>query len=192
MEEKLDHPHHYCNELTGYSINCRRMDSNGQFTEKKNVFIYDFGSNLRVSRKIENLVRNQLEIWTNSKLAANMVTYGIRRYTRGAKLFSHVDALPIHLVSVILQVDQKVDQDWPLTLLDHNSEHQEVILKPGEMLFYEGSVAPHGRPYPLNGDYYDNMFVHFTLENSKLLNKLEQEVNEYIVHKAKLEIKYEL
>ena len=184
MEEKLDHPQHYCNEITGQSINCRKMDSNGQFIEKKNVFIYDFGSNFRVSQRIENYVRKQLEIWTNSSLATNMLTYGIRRYTRGAKLFSHVDTLPLHLISVIIQVDQKVDQDWPLTLLDHNNEYQEVILKPGEMLFYEGSVAPHGRPYPLHGDYYDNMFVHFTLENQKLLNKLEQEVDHYSVYKA--------
>ena len=37
----------------------------------------------------------------------------------GAVLLQHVDALPTHIVSAILQVDQKVDEDWPLVLVDH-------------------------------------------------------------------------
>merc|ERR1712150_419917 len=31
----------------------------------------------------------------------------------------HVDRLPTHIISAILQIDQKVDKDWPLTLIDH-------------------------------------------------------------------------
>ena len=26
---------------------------------------------------------------------------------------------PSHIISVILQIDQKVDEDWPLTIIDH-------------------------------------------------------------------------
>ena len=29
------------------------------------------------------------------------------------------------------------------------------------MLLYESAKAPHGRQYPLNGDYFDNLFVHY-------------------------------
>ena len=41
---------------------------------------------------------------------------------------------------------------------------QKITLKPGEMLLYESAAAPHGRPYPLKGEYFDNLFVHFTLD----------------------------
>ena len=36
-----------------------------------------------------------------------------------------------------------------------------IYLKPGEMLLYESAKVPHGRQFPLEGDYYDNLFVHF-------------------------------
>ena len=29
------------------------------------------------------------------------------------------------------------------------------------MILYESSKAPHGRQYPLNGAYFDNLFVHY-------------------------------
>ena len=60
-----------------------------------------------------------------------------------------------------LQVDQKVHEKWPLTLISHNGEKKKIYLRAGEMLFYESSKVPHGRQYPLNGEYFDNMFVHF-------------------------------
>ena len=37
----------------------------------------------------------------------------------GSSLLQHVDKLPSHIISAILQIDQKVDEDWPLTLVDH-------------------------------------------------------------------------
>ena len=45
-----------------------------------------------------------------------------------------------------------------------------VTLKPGEMVMYEGAVVPHGRPYPLNGDFYENLFVHYRPENGDVYN----------------------
>ena len=60
-----------------------------------------------------------------------------------------------------LQIDQKVNEEWPLTLIDNKKNRDKVFLKPGEMLLYEGAKMPHGRQFPLNGDYFDNLFVHF-------------------------------
>ena len=60
-----------------------------------------------------------------------------------------------------LQIDQKVDEEWPLTVIDHKMERAKVFLKPGEMLLYESAKMPHGRQFPFNGDYFDNLFVHF-------------------------------
>ena len=54
-----------------------------------------------------------------------------------------------------------MDEDWPLTLITHQGEKVKIYLKPGDMLIYEGAKVPHGRQFPLNGDYYENLFVHF-------------------------------
>ena len=43
--------------------------------------------------------------------------YGIRRYNTGSWLATHLDRIDTHVISVILQIDQDVDQDWPLFLI---------------------------------------------------------------------------
>ena len=72
-----------------------------------------------VRRTLEYQLQKILEDWAKVKLKKDFVLYGIRRYTRGAVLLQHVDKIPSHIISVILQIDQKVDEDWPLTLVDH-------------------------------------------------------------------------
>ena len=72
-----------------------------------------------VRRTLEYQLQKILEDWAKVKLNKIFVLYGIRRYTRGAVLLQHVDKIPSHIISVILQIDQKVDEDWPLTLVDH-------------------------------------------------------------------------
>ena len=66
--------------------------------------------------------------------------------------------------TTLFQIDQKVDEEWPLTLIDHNKKRAKVYLKPGEMLLYESAKVPHGRQYPFNGDYFDNLSIHFNLK----------------------------
>ena len=58
-----------------------------------------------------------------------------------------------------------MDQDWPITLQDELGHHQNITLKPGEMLLYESARVPHGRPFPLIGDFYENIFAHFYPES---------------------------
>ena len=64
-----------------------------------------------------------------------------------------------------MQIDQKVDEDWPIVIGNKNGKQSNITLKPGEMLLYESARVPHGRPYPLNGDYFDNIFAHFYPES---------------------------
>lgn len=45
--------------------------------------------------------------------------------------------------------------------IDLKDKRKKIFLKPGEMLLYESATVPHGRMEPLNGDYFDNLFVHF-------------------------------
>ena len=84
-----------------------------------NTFLMDFMNPKVVVRTLKYKLFKILENWANVKLEENGIMYGIRRYTRGAVLLQHVDKLPTHIISAILQIDQKVDEDWPLTIIDH-------------------------------------------------------------------------
>ena len=50
-----------------------------------------------------------------------------------------------------------------MTLIDNEGQKKIVYLKPGEMLLYESAKVPHGRQFPLEGEYYDIKLVHFHL-----------------------------
>ena len=88
-------------------------------------------------------------------------TYGVRRYTNGSWLTSHVDRFNTHVISAIINVDQEVEEDWPLYIQDNRGGEHEVILRPGEMIWYESARLVHGRQRPLRGRYYDNLFIHY-------------------------------
>lgn len=148
-------------------INCRKL-INGEFVNSNNTKVMDFLNEKVVTRTLQSKMQKILEDWANVKLNKNGLMYGIRRYTRGSSLLQHVDKLPSHIISAILQIDQKVDKDWPLTIVDHEGNNVKVILKSGEMVLYESAVIPHGRQFPFDGDFYDNLFVHFTPEDGKI------------------------
>jgi len=100
------------------------------------------------------------EEWSGIKLKQTAI-YGIRRYFRGATCFTHTDRGNTHIISAILNVDQQVNEPWPLQIVDHEGIPHSFLLSPGEMLWYEGARLLHGRVLPLNGEYFDNIFVHF-------------------------------
>ena len=58
----------------------------------------------------------------------------------------HVDTLETHVVSAIINVDQKVVEDWPLIILDHEGHEQKVVMQAGDMVLYESAKLLHGRP----------------------------------------------
>ena len=100
------------------TINCDKL-IDGKLVNSNNTCLMDFLNPNVVTRTIEFQLQKIMEGWANVKLNNNCITYGIRRYTRGAALLQHVDRIPSHIISAILQIDQKVDEDWPLTLVDH-------------------------------------------------------------------------
>ena len=110
--------------------------------------------------KIINYIQPELETWTGIDLFPTYV-YGIRTYRRGAELKMHKDTLQTNIISVIINVDQKVDEPWALQIKDHEGELSEVLLKPGEMCLYESATLEHGRVKPFNGDYFSNVFASF-------------------------------
>lgn len=108
---------------------------------------------------VENSIQPQLESWVGRELEMTS-TFGIRVYTRGAILKPHVDRYKTHIVSVILNIAQEVEKPWPLVIQDHLSREHIVYLEPGEMVCYESSRLIHGRPFPLEGNRFANVFVH--------------------------------
>ena len=48
-----------------------------------------------------------------------------------------------------------------MTAITHNGRKRKIFLQPSDMVLYESATVPHGRQFPLNGEYYDNIFVHF-------------------------------
>jgi len=150
-----------------WCINCEQY-IDGKLTHMNNTFLMDFMNPKVVVRAIKYQLLKIMENWANVKLDENGNIYGIRRYTRGAILLQHVDKIPNHIISAILQIDQKVDEDWPLTVIDHKGNKVEVFLKPGEMVLYEGGTVPHGRQFPFNGEYFDNLFALYTIKEGDL------------------------
>ena len=70
-----------------------------------------------------------------------------------------------------------------MNLVTHKGEKVSLSLKPGQMVLYESATIPHGRQFPFDGEYYDNLFVHFSPSNGKIYKtdyniKNEQEVEE--------------
>lgn len=65
------------------------------------------------------------------------------------------------VISAILNVAQDVQEDWVLEVIGHQGKAVNLTLQPGEMVMYESHSILHGRPYPLNGKYYANIFFHF-------------------------------
>ena len=56
---------------------------------------------------------------------------------------------------------QSVDDDWPLYVLDNDGGEHRVMMKPGDMVWYESARVIHGRPQPLQGEFFDNLFIHY-------------------------------
>ena len=113
-----------------------------------------------LKEKIHLSLQKPLEDWTNLVLEPTFV-YGIRVYQEGSLLVPHRDRENTHIVSAIINVDQEVEEEWPLIIEDHFYRKHEVVLKPGEVIYYESATLLHGRPVPLNGKSFANIFCHF-------------------------------
>jgi hypothetical protein len=118
-----------------------------------------FREGRRIKSQVWDAVREVLEEWTGERLKPTSL-YGIRVYKEGAILASHVDRLPL-VTSAIINVDQDLNSPWPVEVYDHAGHAHNVSMKPGDMVMYESHTCVHGRPSPLDGDYYANVFVHF-------------------------------
>lgn len=117
------------------------------------------GGGSRLKQKIWDSAMETISEWTGQELTQCSL-YGIRIYYEGSVLASHVDRLPL-VSSAIINVAQDVDEPWPLEVIGHDGRAQNVTMEPGDMVLYESHSVIHGRPFPLKGRYFANIFVHF-------------------------------
>ena len=101
------------------------------------------------------------EEWVGFPLVAHQA-YGFRVYRNESQLHMHVDQLLTHIISFILHIDSSEDAEpWPIYIEDFHGRTHEVVLTPGDILFYESSKCFHGRPKAFNGSWYTSVFVHY-------------------------------
>ena len=117
------------------------------------------GGGYSLKQKLWNSAKDIISEWTGQELTQCSL-YGIRIYHEDAVLSTHVDRLPL-VSSAILNVAQDVDEPWPLEVIGHDGVAQNVTMEPGDMVLYESHSVLHGRPYPLKGRYFANIFIHF-------------------------------
>lgn len=132
------------------------------------------GAGQDLKAKVWDGIRPIIEQWTGHKVKPTSM-YGIRVYTEGAILATHVDRLPL-VSSCIVNVAQDVVEPWPIEVYDHDGRAVNVTMEAGDMVLYESSTVLHGRPAPLKGKYFANIFIHYEPLDHKQMNKQDQEM----------------
>lgn len=110
--------------------------------------------------EIHDALKPLVATWSGKSVDPTFV-YGIRVYKDKAVLKPHRDRIETHIFGIIINVAQDVREDWLLMIEDHAYEEHQIVLTPGEMIFYESARLKHGRPVPLQGAAYANVFCHF-------------------------------
>jgi len=117
------------------------------------------GGGPTLKQHLWSAARQTIQDWTGEELTQCSL-YGIRIYTEGSILATHVDRLPL-VSSAIINVAQDLDEPWPLEVYGHDGKATNVTMEPGDMVLYESHSVLHGRPFALKGRYMANIFIHF-------------------------------
>ena len=136
------------------------LTANNWISESTFVSVEDSklrGGGYSLKQKLWNEAHDVISEWTGQELTQCSL-YGIRVYHEGAILATHVDRLPL-VSSAIINVDQDVDEPWPLEVIGHDGKAYNVTMEPGDMVLYESHSVLHGRPFPMKGRFMANIFV---------------------------------
>jgi hypothetical protein len=107
-------------------------------------------------------LRGLVEGWLGGVALETTDLYGLREYTDGARLLSHVDRQSTHAASLIINVEQiDMREPWPVEIYDHEGRLHEITMEPGDIIYYESARCIHGRMRPLRGASYINLFSHY-------------------------------
>jgi prolyl 4-hydroxylase len=123
------------------------------------------GGGYKLRSDVWDAAKDVLEDWTGQKLAHCSI-WGIRVYHDGSILAPHVDRNPL-VSSAIINVAQDVREPWPLEVWGFDGKPYNITMEPGDMVLYESHSLIHGRPFPFQGNFYANVFVHYEVIGSK-------------------------
>lgn len=152
--------YHYNNE--NYKA-LEEWDNKGVFVNWWEVDVFFIQAPWDLKLVWQTRIKELVEAWTNTELE-NTALYGMRRYEEGARLLTHVDRVTTHAASVIINVAQgNLSKPWTVEVHDHADRLHEVVMEPGDIVYYESAKCLHGRNTPLQGKdaYYVNMFSHY-------------------------------
>lgn len=90
------------------------------------------GGGMQLKYAIWDAAQSTIADWTDQKLH-RVSLYGIRIYTEGSILSSHVDRLPL-VSSAIINVASDVEEPWPLEVIGHDGRAVNVTMEPGDMV----------------------------------------------------------
>jgi len=163
--ELVDVPEHIYKELRELALNKplesipfeREVDRAG--IEPQPRFLDTTEQNDKILGELQKLH----EEWAGMSLTLSRA-YGLRFYLNESTLVWHLDKLETHVVSGILHIASDPDQEtapWPLEIVGHDGKEHKIILKPGQLLFYESAKLSHGRPSTFNGNWYTSVFLHY-------------------------------
>lgn len=142
----------------------------------------DFVEGIQLKNFIWDKVQPIIEEWVGHRIHPTSL-YGIRIYSNNSVLATHVDRLPL-VSSCIIQVDQEVDEPWPIEVYSHAGKAYNVTMQPGDMVLYESSTVLHGRPFKMKGKSFANIFVHYEPDDHTLMNKRDREPNKHLTKDA--------
>jgi hypothetical protein len=148
----------------------RSAYEDGDYREEGEVDVIDGLSPIFIDRPelVERVLHELLpmhEAWAGISLQPHLA-YGFRLYRNESSLLMHIDKSDTHVISCILHIDSSDDAEpWPIVIEDYTGKTNEIILTPGDMLFYESSKCLHGRPTKFNGTWYSSVFVHYFPKN---------------------------
>ena len=81
------------------------------------------------------------------------------------------------------------DYSWELEVYDRDGNAVNVTMAPGDMVLYESGSLIHGRPFPLKGRYYANIFIHFeptgrplNFQNYDYVEDMDEFFPPYVLH----------
>jgi prolyl 4-hydroxylase len=91
-----------------------------------------FGGGPELQRQVWGEARKVLEEWTGMRLSP-VSMYGVRIYKNNSILAPHVDRMPL-VTSCIINLEQDVDEIWPLEVFDHQGNAHNISMEPGDMV----------------------------------------------------------
>ena len=109
----------------------------------------------------QSRIQRLVEDWAGVPLEATGIS-AMRIYKQGSRLLTHVDKASTNAISVIINVAQEgVNSSWPLQIYDFADRLHEVLMAPGDIVYYESARCLHGRMTPFNGTAFVNLFAHY-------------------------------